>query len=90
MVYEPAARLGMRVATPFEFRLTEPITVLPALKATVPVGVGPLAPITAATSVTWADAPLVDEAPSAVAVGIVVTTRLMAGEALGESFASPP
>jgi hypothetical protein len=47
--YVPAARFGASVATPLASKEDEPKIVVPILKVTVPVGVGPLMPVTVAT-----------------------------------------
>jgi len=60
-----------------------------AVKVTVPVGVGPELPMTVATRDTCEFVPEDDVAPKAVAVGMVLTNRLMAVEVLPVSFASP-
>jgi hypothetical protein len=89
----PAVRFGLRVARPLESSVAVPITVdtLPETleKVIVPVGVGPKVPMTVATRTTCELGPGVDVAPKAVAVGMVVTRMLIAGEELGMSSTSP-
>ncbi len=69
------------------------VDVLPVtlVKVTVPVATGPEAPVTVATKAACeAELEPVGEAvASAVVVGMVVSRKLINGEVLGKSFASP-
>ena len=85
----PENGFGVKVATPLELTGAEPRTVAPMRKVTVPVGAGPAAPTTVATSRTPGVAPVVLDSPSAVAVEMVETTWVIAGDVAGASFPSP-
>ena len=85
----PEKGLGARVATPLALSGAEPRTVAPMRKVTVPVGTGPAAPTTVATSKTPGAEPPVLDSPSAVPVEMVPTTWEIAAEVAGASLPSP-
>ena len=85
----PEKGFGVRVARPLALSWAEPRTVVPTRNVTVPVGMGPTAPTTVATSRTPGVEPPVLDSPSAVAVEMVPTTWVIAAEVAGASLPSP-
>lgn len=79
--------MGVRDDPPVTFSEAAPSVVVPAVKTTVPVGVGPTLPATVAWRLT---APLEDDTARTVVVGMGSTTWLVASDVLGAVVAFPP
>jgi hypothetical protein len=66
------------------------MVLVPLVKVTVPVGVGPVFPATTAIRIVCGFAPVVVDVPRSVVVGISPMVRVEAAETLGELSESPP